>query len=189
MKRILVFAMCVCGMVAAGATRAEAQLSMGAFRGYLTGQAGLATGGDLSNPIFTPGVAVSVQEDNGWGAEFDFGYSSEAESGRQLLDIATYMFNGNWIQPRGSLRPFVSAGVGIMQVDGCDAPCGRPAKTYDLGANAGAGALFALTDAVGLRGDVRYFRTLADHPDLRRANDLGFWRVSLGVTLLWAIVP
>ena len=189
MKRMLVVAMCVCGVVAASATRAEAQLSMGSFRGYFTGQAGLATGGDVSNPGLTPGASVSVQEANGWGAEFDFGYSADTDAGRQLLDVATYMFNGNFIQPEGRLRPFASVGAGVMQVDGCDAPCTRPAKTFDLGINAGGGALFAFNDMVAVRGDVRYFRTLADHPDLRRPNNFSFWRVSLGVSLFWAIVP
>jgi hypothetical protein len=162
---------------------------MGAFRGYFTGQAGGVMGADVSDPVFTAGLAVSVQEANGWGAEFDFGYSAEAASGRQVLDLATYMLNGNWIQPRGRLRPFVSAGAGVIQADGCDAPCRRPAKTYDLGANAGGGAFLTVTDMIAVRGDVRYFRTLADHPDLGRVSKLSFWRASLGVTLLWAIVP
>ena len=80
---------------------------------------------------------VSVQEQNGWGAEFDFGYSADAEAGPQLLDVATYMVNGNWVQPRGRVRPFASLGAGLMQVDGCNAPCTRPAMTYDLGVNFG----------------------------------------------------
>lgn len=189
MKRMLVFAIWVCGLVGTDATRAEAQMSMGSFRGYFTGQAGWAAGADVSNLVFTPGIAVSVQEASGWGAEFDFGYSADAEAGRQVLDVATYMFNGNWIQPRGSLRPFVSAGAGVMQADGCDAPCTRPAKTFDLGVNAGGGAFYAVNDVMAVRGDVRYFRTLADHPDLRRPEQFGFWRVSLGVTLLWTIAP
>lgn len=133
MKRMVVFAMCVCGWVAAGATRAEAQMSMGAFRGYLTGQAGWATGGDVSSPVFTPGVSVSVQEESGWGAEFDFGYAADL--------------------------------------------------------NAGGGAVVAVNDLVAVRGDARYFRTLADHPDLRRPENFGFWRVSLGVSLTWVISP
>ena len=87
-----------------------------------------------------------MQEENGWGAEFDFGYSADAEAGPQLLDVATYMFNGNWVQPRGSLRPFASIGAGLMQVDGCNAPCTRPAMTYDLGVNFGGGALYAVND-------------------------------------------
>ena len=99
------------------------------------------------------------------------------------------MVNGNWIQPNGRFRPFVSAGVGSMQVDGCDSPCTRPAKTYDFGFNAGGGVLALITDVIGVRGDARYFWSSSDHPDLRRPSNFSFWRVSLGVTFLWAIVP
>lgn len=187
MKRMCVVALFVVGLLSA-APRAEAQ-AMGVFKGYLTGAAGLGAGGDVSNPVLTPGVAVSVQEENGWGAEFDFGYSAEAAAGRQELDIATYMFNGNWIQPRGRLRPSISVGAGAIQADGCNSPCTRPAKTFDFGLNVGGGVFYALSDVVALRGDARYFRTLADHPDLRRPDDLSFWRLSIGVTFLWAIVP
>jgi opacity protein-like surface antigen len=188
MKRMLVFAVCVTGWLTAGAAPAAAQ-GMGAFHGYFTGQVGWAAGGDLSSTVFTPGAVVSVQEENGWGAEFDFGYSADADAGPQLLDVATYMFNASWVQPRGNLRPFGSVGAGLMQVDGCDSPCTRPAMTYDLGVNFGGGAFYTLNDAVGLRGDVRYFRTLADHADLNRPSKFGFWRVSLGVTLMWAFLP
>ena len=188
MKRMCAVALCVAGLLSAGATRADAQ-GMGVFKGYLTGSAGLGAGADVTNPVFTPGIAVSVQEENGWGAEFDFGYSANADAGPQELDIATYMFNGNWIQPRGRLRPAISIGAGAIQADGCNSPCTRPAKTFDLGLNLGGGLFYTLNDTVALRGDARYFRTLADHPDLQRPGDLSFWRVSIGVTFLWAIVP
>ena len=189
MKRMLAVAMCACGLVAAGATRAEAQMTMRSFQGFFTGQAGVGLGGDASNPVFTPGASVSVQEANGWGAELDFGYSADLEAGRSVIDVATYMFNGNWVQPRGRLRPFAAAGLGLVQADGCESPCTRPAQTYDLGFSLGGGALFLANDLLGFRGDVRYFRTLADHPDLNRPDNLGFWRLSLGVTLAWTILP
>lgn len=188
MKRIVVL-VGVVAAVLAGATDARAQSSMDAFHGYFTAQAGWASGGDVSSPVFMPGLAVSVQEYNGWGAEFDFGYAADADSGLQELDLATYMFNGSYIQPRGRWRPFVSAGVGIMQIDGCNTPCNRAAKTYDLGVNAGGGIFFTLNDIVAVRGDARYFRSFAAHPDLQRPDGFGFLRVSVGVTFLWAIVP
>ncbi len=179
----------VVALVLAGATSASAQSSMDAFHGYLTGQAGWAAGGDVTSSVFTPGVAVSVQEYNGWGAEFDFGYAADAGAGVQELDIATYMFNASFVQPRGRLRPFVSTGVGIMQIDGCNAPCTRAAKTYDLGVNAGGGVFYTMNDMVAFRGDARYFKSFAEHPDLQRPDGFGFFRLSVGVTFLWAIVP
>ena len=188
MKRMRVAAWCVAALLSVGTTRAEAQ-AMGVFKGYLTGSAGMGAGADVTNPVFMPGVAVSVQGENGWGAEFDFGSAADANAGRQVLDIATYMFNGSWIQPRGRLRPTISAGAGAIQADGCNSPCTQPAQTFDFGVNLGGGLFYELNEALALRGDARYFRTLADHPDLQRPEDLSFWRVSFGVTFLWAIVP
>lgn len=187
MKRMLVAG--VMTVVLAGATSASAQSAMDAFHGYFTGHAGWATGGDVTSPVFVPGVTVSVQEFNGWGAEFDFGSAADADADLQQLDIATYMFNASYIQPRGRLRPFVSAGFGIMQIDGCNAPCNQAAKTYDLGLNAGGGVYYTLNDVVAVRGDARYFGSFAEHPDLRRPDRFGFFRISVGVTFLWAIVP
>lgn len=187
MKRM--FGVGVVALVLAGATSASAQSSMDAFRGYLTGQAGWATGGDVTSPAFVPGLAVSVQESNGWGAEFDFGYAADADAGSQQLDIATYMFNANYIPPRGRLRPFVSTGFGILQIDGCNSPCNRPAKTYDLGLNAGAGVFYTMTDVIAIRGDARYFKSFAEHPDLQRPDGFGFFRLAVGVTVMWTILP
>jgi len=189
MKRMWLCALGVCVGVAASATAAEAQMSMRAFRGYFTGQAGWMSGGDVTTTVLMPGAAISVQEDNGWGAEVDFGYAADVETGRQSLDVVTYMVNGNWIQPRGRIRPYVSAGGGVLQIDGCDVPCTRSAETFDLGLNGGGGVFVAFRDTVAVRGDVRYFRTLADHPELGRPENFSFWRVSLGVTFLWVSVP
>lgn len=188
MKRI-VLSVGVVAVVLAAATRAHAQSSMDAFHGYLTGQAAWATGGDVTSPAFTPAFTVSVQEYNGWGAEFDFGYSADADAGLQEVDLATYMFNANFIQPRGRWRPFVSAGVGVMQIDGCNTPCSRAAKTYDLGINGGGGLFYTMNDIVAVRGDLRYFKSFAEHPDLQRPDGFGFFRLSVGVTFQWTILP
>jgi opacity protein-like surface antigen len=188
MKRMWVCAVMV-GIVLAGAARAEAQSAMDSFHGYLTGNAGWAMGGDVSSPVFMPGLAVAVQESNGWGAEFDFGYASDADSGAQELDIASYMFNASYIQRRGRVRPMVSGGVGIMQIDGCNSPCSQAAKTYDLGVNLGGGVIYTVNDIFGLRADGRFFKSFADHPDLHRPDGFGYFRFSVGVTFLWAIAP
>jgi hypothetical protein len=175
--------------VALSAGDARAQLSMGSFQGYLTGHVGTIGGPDLSERKVAGGGAVSVQESNGWGAEFDFGIASDVAAGRQVLDVSTYMFNGSWIKPGGLVRPFAVAGGGVMQVNGCDAPCTRPARTYDFGLSAGGGAYLALHDIFGIRADARYFYSSADHPDLRRPENMSFWRVSIGATFLWSIAP
>lgn len=177
------------GLITFGATEASAQMSMGSFRGYLTGHAGVVAGGELSDPAGALGASVSVQEQSGWGAELDFGHASDAVSGRQVLDLTTYSLNAMWVKPAGMIRPFGLAGAGVMQVDGCDAPCTRAAKTYDFGLSVGGGTFVVLNDSIGLRGDARYFWSGASHDDLRRPDTFSFWRISGGVTFMWAIIP
>ena len=173
----------------AGVSTAHAQSSMGSFGGFFTPFLGVAAGGELTQANMLFGASVSVQEQDGWGAELDFAHAGDTEVGRQELDVTTYMVNASWISPRGFIRPFGVAGGGVMQINGCDAPCNRASRTYDFGLTAGGGVLAVLNDSVGVRGDVRYFFAGADHVDLGRPDNFSFWRVSIGVTLMWAILP
>ena len=168
---------------------AEAQGGpMGFFRGYFTPFIATTTGGEVTDPSLTFGASVSVHEQNGWGAEVDFGHSGDVEAGNLELDATTYMVNASWVRPTGSIRPFGLAGAGVMQLDGCGS-CNQSSRTYDFGWNAGGGVTALLNDIVAVRGDARYFFSAADHADLQRPDNFSFWRVSVGVTLMWVIVP
>jgi len=172
----------------AGEVQAQSR-SMGTFQGLFAPHLGAAVGGDVSSGRITWGASVAVHEQDGWGAEIDFGRATDASVDRQPLDLTTYMVNASWMRPTGQIRPFGIGGIGVMHVNGCTAPCTRPASTYDLGWTAGGGVLARVSDWVALRGDLRYFFASADHVDLGRPDNLDFWRVSMGVTLMWAIVP
>ena len=176
-------------LVLAGVSTAHAQNLMGSFGGFFTPFVGAAAGGEVTQAKMLFGASVSVQEQDGWGAELDFAHAGATEAGPQELDVTTYMVNASWIKPAGMIRPFGVAGGGVMQINGCDAPCTRAARTYDFGVTAGAGVVAVLNDSVGVRGDIRYFFAGADHIDLGRPDNFGFWRVSVGVTLMWAILP
>ena len=78
---------------------------------------------------------------------------------------------------------------GIFQVDGCISPCGAAPRSYDLGFSVGGGTFITVTDYAGFRADARYFFSPADHPELRRPDDVKFWRVSVGATFMWSILP
>lgn len=185
-----VAALAAFAIIVAGAGSAQAQsIRMGTFRGFLTGHVGTATGGELSDPRLTAGASVAVQEQDGWGAELDFGRADDAEASGQQLDITTYMVNGSWVKPTGRMRPFAVIGGGVMQLQGCGPTCSTSQTTYDLGFTLGAGVIALLHDTFGVRGDARYLFTGADHPDLNRPEHFGFWRFSIGATFSWAIVP
>ena len=189
MKRLLMWTMALGMGIAASATSAHAQMSMGSFQGYLTGHIGTITGGDLSGATLAGGASVAVHENTGWGAEFDFGIAEDASTDRVVLDVNSYMFNGAWVKPGGVFRPFALVGGGILQVNGCGAPCTQSARTYDFALSAGGGTFVALHDLAALRADVRYMFSGADHPELNRPDNFAFWRATIGVTFMWAIVP
>jgi hypothetical protein len=172
------------------AAGAEAQSrAMGSFQGVFTPHLGVTFGGDVTETRITPGASVAVHEQDGWGAELDFGRASDAGVSPLVLDLTTYMVSASWMRPIGSIRPFAVGGVGVMQVTGCTSPCTRAATTYDLGWTAGGGVMARINDWVGVRGDARFFFASANHFDLGRPDNLDFWRVSAGVTLMWTILP
>ena len=159
--------------------------------GMLSGHLGVAAGGDTDNVGLTPAASVAVIESNGWGAEIDLGHTwrfagdAFAESG-----ITTLMVNVIGLWTSTTIRPFGTAGVGLLRVhaalaDGDAAAVNRT----DWGFNAGGGVLIMLDDKVGVRGDLRYLRYFQRHPDLPMTDSgfFDFWRTSIGVTWTWPI--
>lgn len=179
----------VLALVALAAGRAEAQTGGGTYSGFLSGQLGITTAGDVPATVFTPSASVAVQEDSGWGAELDVGYANGAASSSGELDLATYMVNAIWQAPAGTVRPYGLGGVGAIQVHGCFTSCTRIETVFDLGVNVGGGALYVLNDMVGFRGDVRYFWAPGDKTGTTRPGNYAFWRASVGVTFMWSLTP
>ncbi|MEO7158122.1 MAG: outer membrane beta-barrel protein [Vicinamibacterales bacterium] len=135
------------------------------------------------------------------GFEFDFGYSpnffenttgsSGANFGYDKSTVTTLMANVIVGAPVGGtsgkgIRPYASGGVGIIRTNIDDADAFFDISSSDLGYNVGGGAHFFFSDNVGLRGDVRYFRSLKDDsPDNDIDFSLGsfkFWRGTVGVS-------
>lgn len=185
--RVALLAACA---VLVGAVEARAQLSLKPFGGAGTFHLGATTGGDVSGGSFTLGGSVSVVEPQGWGAELDFGFANGDDNGAiDRANLQTYMLNLIGIWPTGKLRPFFIAGAGGLRVHGCAAGCPQEIAWSDWGLSFGAGAFYRLNPALGLRGDVRYFRAVQDHPDPSRPDGFDFWRISIGVSTFWNIVP
>ena len=88
------------------------------------------------------------------------------------------------------VRPYVSGGVGLLrQRIGGDADDLFDVNNDDFGFNLGAGLMGFFHPNVGLRGDVRYYRSFEDRDDADFAGiDLGFgpgnfdfWQATVGV--------
>ncbi len=133
------------------------------------------------------------------GFELDFGYTPnffESTEGEEDIDygdnnLTTFMANLVIGAPIGGqsgpgIRPYASGGVGIIRSQIDDAFELFDVSSNDWGFNAGAGITGFFSDKVGIRGDVRYFRSLQDNePDDELDIALGslrFWRGSVGIT-------
>jgi hypothetical protein len=85
---------------------------------------------------------------------------------------------------RGSLRPYVAGGLGLMRATADDL-IGLNESGDWLGLHIGGGAIGLITERAGVRFDLRHCRALNRDSTLRgeRASKLSFWRASVGVTL------
>ncbi len=165
--------------------------AMAQVDGFFTPFVGVTTGGDTTREGTNFGASLAAVHQL-FGAEVDLGHSTEfnhllfEESGVTTL-MANFLASGPW-----RLRPYGVAGVGLIRVRGCDtSACVRAVSRTDLGLDAGVGVMYMFGDLVGVRGDVRYFRYVQNHPDLPRTSGGFFdlWRVTVGATFEWPIDP
>ena len=133
------------------------------------------------------------------GFEFDFGWSPNffentvGSSNFEFGDSNVTTLMGNVLisaPPGARVRPYGSAGLGLIRssVSGIGDFFDDVTRS-DLGVNVGGGVNGQFTDNVGIRGDLRYFRSLEDDSDDDEfdlgLSDFDFWRGSIGVTFRW----
>ena len=131
------------------------------------------------------------------GFELDFGYSPnfyEVEDDFGELgssgSVTTLMGNLLIGLPLGRVRPYATFGVGLMRSNLDVVDVFDDLDRSDFGVNYGGGVMAFLTDHVGMRGDLRQFRSLQnddlgdDFPDPGdfELGDFTFWRATAGVT-------
>jgi len=134
---------------------------------------------------------VGAEVDFGWSPNFFEDTTGDANFAFGDSNVTTLMGNLIVGAPIGGqhgpgLRPYASGGVGLIRsrVDG--GGLFDDLTTNDLGFNVGAGVHGFFSDNIGIRGDVRYFRSLQDNePDDEfdlALSDFDFWRATVGVT-------
>ena len=86
------------------------------------------------------------------------------------------------------IRPYVAGGVGLVRssISPTNLSLFNDLSTSDFGINLGGGLTGFFSDNVGIRGDIRYFRSLQDN-EPEGFLDLGlssfhWWRGTVGVT-------
>ncbi len=92
-------------------------------------------------------------------------------------------------QTGGGFRPYLSGGAGLLQSQVQSDDDLFEVTNSEFGINIGAGAMGFMTDHIGFRGDLRYYRQLSDPDEDNEFDidfgDFDFWRGTAGVTFRW----
>jgi len=162
----------------------------------LTPYVGSLFGGDLSGNTAAFGGSAAFMGGGIFGAEFGFNYAPEfVKASVNNDDIAQMSLMGNLIvgipigdsdQP-GHLRPYVTGGAGLFRVSSSESQFFNRVSSNDFALNFGGGVMAFFNEHVGIRTDVRYFRTLTDSDsesgidDINfNLGDLNFWKWDVG---------
>jgi opacity protein-like surface antigen len=160
------------------------------------GSANFAGGGedfdtDIARNV-TYGASLGWMGAGVLGWEVDFGYSPnffEAEQDFAVTgdgNVTTFMGNVILGAPMAGVRPYATGGVGLLRTRVRDAgDFFTDVNSNEFGYNLGAGIMGFPAQNVGVRADVRYFRSFRD-TDSGDDFDLGlgqfnFWRGTVGV--------
>jgi opacity protein-like surface antigen len=159
---------------------------------FFTPFVGANFGGDAIDTNVNFGGSLGYMGAGIVGFEADFGYSPNfwEDAGTSVEgNVTSLMANAIVGVPIGGqgqgVRPYVTGGAGLLRSRIDDVDDFFDVTDNSFGFNAGGGVMVFLTDNVGLRGDVRYFRSLEDSDDSDDLDlgpgDFDFWRGSLGV--------
>jgi opacity protein-like surface antigen len=139
---------------------------------------------------YQPNV-IGFELDLGWSPNFFQDTAGDADFEFGDSNVTTFMANLLVGAPAGiGVRPYGSGGFGLIRSHvGGVVGFFDDLTTNDFGANIGGGVNGQFNDNVGIRGDVRYFRSLQDNePDGEfdlGLSDFDFWRGTVGVTFRW----
>jgi opacity protein-like surface antigen len=162
----------------------------------LTPYVGSLFGGDLSGNRAAFGANAAFMGGGIFGAELGFNYAPEfVKASINNDDIAQMSLMGNLIvgipirnsdQP-GHLRPYLTGGAGLFRVSSAESQFFNRVTSNDFALNFGGGVMAFFNEHVGVRTDVRYFRTLTDSDsqsgidDINfNLGDLNFWKWDVG---------
>jgi opacity protein-like surface antigen len=190
--------------IAAAPQRASADWLFTPFVGGNFG--GSANFGDLNDFDDSVERRVDAGASLGWmgagiaGFEVDFGWSpnfyqdTAGDANFEFGDNSVTTLMGNIVvgAPVGGqlgpgIRPYATGGLGLIHSHIEGGAVLNDFNSNDFGFNVGAGLHGFFNDNVGLRGDVRYFRSLEDEQPAESfdiaLSDFDFWRATIGLTV------
>jgi hypothetical protein len=171
--------------------------------GFVTPFFGINFGGDSDTELGDAADAARFDwgASAGWmgggiiGVEGDIGYSPDFFGKTDLGGSSVLTIMGNVLvgapfggQAGFGVRPYGLAGVGVVRPDGDAFPDAEAFGDNHIAWNFGGGVLVFFAEHVGMRADIRYFRTfealeLLDLDIGDETGDLDFTRGSLGFSM------
>lgn len=158
----------------------------------LTPFAGATFGGDSTDARPTGGVSLLFMGAVA-GVELEFGYTpdffNESSEIRLIDDSNVTSLSANLLigVGAGPVRPYAAGGLGLVRSRvGTVEDFFDGISQNDFGFNAGGGLIVLFNRHIGLRGDLRYFRSLQsiDVGDLSLTlGDLDYWRAYGGLVI------
>lgn len=162
--------------------------------GLLSGFVGTTFGGDTTSEAMTYGFGLAATAGGIFGFELDVATTADILGGDDTPAIGdssiTTVMGNLMLGVGGPVRPYVIGGAGLIR-SSVDSIATGSVDSNDFGVNIGAGVIGFVTDHVGIRGDVRYFRSVSGGPESEffdfdfDLGDLDFWRGTVGVTFAW----
>jgi len=157
---------------------------------FATGFGGTSFGGDTSSNQGTLGLGLGWLGGGVFGFEVMFHHTPDFFGDNDFLgsnNVSTLMGNLMLSAPIDRTRIYASGGAGLMRSRVDDADDFFDVNRDDFGVNVGGGVLGYLSENVGLRGDVRYFRNVGDpEPDAEFDIDFGsfsYWQATAGLAV------
>jgi len=159
----------------------------------LTPYVGSLFGGDLSGNRTAYGASAAFMGGGVFGGEIGFNYAPRfVSAGVANDDIAQMSLMGNLIvgipvgttDQAGHVRPYITGGAGLFRITSQEGQFFDRISSNDFAVNFGGGVMAFFNEHVGLRGDIRYFRTLTDDNSGSGVDfdlgDLNFWKWDVG---------
>jgi opacity protein-like surface antigen len=162
----------------------------------ITPYIGSLFGGDLPDGKPSYGATAAFMGGGIFGAELGFNYTPEfvpATISAPAASQASLM--GNLIvgipigdnDQAGHVRPYLTGGAGLFRATAKEDDFFDRITSNDFAVNFGGGIMAFFSDHVGVRGDIRYFRTLTDDNPGSGIDDvnfdfgpLNFWKWDVG---------
>jgi len=159
----------------------------------LTPYVGSLFGGDLPDGKASYGATAAFMGGGIFGAEVGFNYTPEfVPETLTSPEVSQASLMGNLIvgipigdaDQGGHIRPYITGGAGLFRATAKESDFFDRITSNDFAVNFGGGVMSFFSEHVGVRGDVRYFRTLTDDDPGSgldfELGDLNFWKWDVG---------